>query len=141
MKKIRLNTFETNSSSTHSMVIAPEDEFSRWERGEVYYHDWKDKFATKEEILEELKNDIERYRGTTLATYLSYETPEERKEYAEEVLAYEYEEDFIEDTLRDFDWYTYDNYTDTYYLEVETTHYTTPGGENLTILCKYGYDG
>lgn len=33
MLNIRRNTFETNSSSTHSMVIAMKDDFDKWVNG------------------------------------------------------------------------------------------------------------
>jgi hypothetical protein len=53
--KIRPNTFETNSSSTHSMVIAPENEFQRWIRKEIYFHSWQDRFATIEEMFAKIR--------------------------------------------------------------------------------------
>ena len=139
--KIRPNTFETNSSSTHSMVIAPENEFSRWERGEIYYHDWKDRFATREEIFEEIKNEPENYKYSNLPQFLALETEEERKEYVENNLAFSDEIDFIDEELKEIGWVTYDQFVDDNYLEVETSSYTTPGGEKLSIVCKYGYDG
>ena len=37
MKTIRLGTFETNSSSTHSLNIATEEEFTRWKNEELLY--------------------------------------------------------------------------------------------------------
>ena len=37
MLQIRKNVFETNSSSTHSLVIATASEFDKWENGELYY--------------------------------------------------------------------------------------------------------
>lgn len=36
MKQIRLGVFETNSSSTHSMVIGTEDQIAKWEAGELF---------------------------------------------------------------------------------------------------------
>ena len=37
MIQIRKNVFETNSSSTHSLVMAVKSEFDKWEAGEYYY--------------------------------------------------------------------------------------------------------
>ena len=37
MIQIRKNVFETNSSSTHSLVMAVASEFDKWESGEYYY--------------------------------------------------------------------------------------------------------
>ena len=37
MIQIRKNVFETNSSSTHSLVMAVKSEFDKWELDEYYY--------------------------------------------------------------------------------------------------------
>ena len=37
MIQVRKNVFETNSSSTHSLVMAEKSEFDKWEKGEVLY--------------------------------------------------------------------------------------------------------
>ena len=47
MKTIRANIFETNSSSTHSMIILTEEEYNKLESGELYLND--DEVITKEE--------------------------------------------------------------------------------------------
>ena len=139
--KIRPNTFETNSSSTHSMVIAPENEFQRWMRKEIYFHSWQDRFATKEEIFEEVKSNPEKYKYSDLPQILAFETEEERAEYIKVTHGYNSAEDYIEVELYELDWLTYDQFVNDDYLEVETSSYTTPGGEKLSIVCKYGYDG
>ena len=36
MKTIRANTFETNSSSTHSLIILTEEEEQKLDSGELY---------------------------------------------------------------------------------------------------------
>lgn len=38
MLQIRRGVFETNSSSTHSITIAPKDEFDAWVAGDVYFN-------------------------------------------------------------------------------------------------------
>jgi hypothetical protein len=35
-RQIRRSIFETNSSSTHAIAIINDDDFQKWERGEVY---------------------------------------------------------------------------------------------------------
>lgn len=37
MRLIRRNTFETNSSSTHSITMCSESDFDKWKNGELYY--------------------------------------------------------------------------------------------------------
>lgn len=36
---IRFNTFETNSSSTHSMVVIPDEYYEDWNKNELFYLD------------------------------------------------------------------------------------------------------
>ena len=43
-KIIRFNTFETNSSSTHSLIIISEEEFEKFKKGETYFKIDIDKF-------------------------------------------------------------------------------------------------
>lgn len=53
MRQIRLGTFETNSSSTHSLVIGTPEQIEKWEAGELfinYYDDYATEFKTKEEL-------------------------------------------------------------------------------------------
>ena len=61
MKIIRLGVFETNSSSTHTMVIMSEEEYDKWRKGELLKYRWEDKFITKEENDEIIKRLVEDY--------------------------------------------------------------------------------
>ena len=65
MRQIRLGTFETNSSSTHSLVIGTPEQIEKWENGELfvnYCDDYATEFKTKEELdqmeVETKKRDI-----------------------------------------------------------------------------------
>lgn len=121
MIQIRENIFETNSSSTHSMVIAMESDFNKWEAGELLYYDgynekYRDhKFITKEEALE----------------IIQAEAPEATMETLDEYYGYDYD-------IWPFDLYCEDRCE---YLECEKETFTTPGGEKIRIMCHYGYDG
>lgn len=44
-KQIRRGTFETNSSSTHSISICTEDEFTKWKNGELLYDEETEEFV------------------------------------------------------------------------------------------------
>lgn len=55
MKQIRRSVFETNSSSVHSLTILPEDEFNKFQQGEMLWDACSDKLVTREEALEEIK--------------------------------------------------------------------------------------
>lgn len=56
---IRFNTFETNSSSTHSCIIVTDEELEKWRNGETYV-DWSGNFHTKEELLEEYNRELDK---------------------------------------------------------------------------------
>lgn len=49
MKTIRLGTFETNSSSTHSLNVATEEEYKRWENEELLYDEYNYIFVENNE--------------------------------------------------------------------------------------------
>lgn len=123
MVTIRRNTFETNSSSTHSMVICSEEEYKKWAKGELYASRWESGFKTKEEVIEEA-----------------------RKEYYEK---FDSEGNFIPDgeyeNVDEFlnDWHTewYDLNSWAGDLEYDENSYTSPSGDELVIVCRYGYDG
>lgn len=56
-RQIRRNTFESNSSSVHTITMCSGDEYERWERGELYYEKWDDCFVSKDDIKNEaIKN-------------------------------------------------------------------------------------
>ena len=63
MKTIRANTFETNSSSTHSMIILTEEEYDKLESGELYLNE--DEVITKEEA----KNIFLKYMNYHIIRY------------------------------------------------------------------------
>lgn len=37
MKQIRIGVFETNSSSTHTLVVCTDEELEKWKKGEMIY--------------------------------------------------------------------------------------------------------
>lgn len=123
MKVIRLGVFETNSSSTHTMVIMSEEEYDKWKKGELLKYRWEDKFITKEENDEIIKRLVEDYAK-------EYNIPVEDVDIDD--LKYEYDDDIA---------YTFEEYDDRMDLESDIEEYTTKSGEKLIIKCWYGYDG
>ena len=106
MRQVRFGTFETNSSSTHSLVIGTPEQIKKWEAGELfinYYDDYATEFKTKEEL-----DQME-----------------------------ETEESFYRDEWKNGE--EWDEATE--YLDHDSQIITTPGGEQLSIVCAYGRDG
>ena len=128
MKQIRRNVFETNSSSTHSLTMCMASDYDAWANGEVYFNDgwwhscdsiYKNKrFVTKEEAIDIFMHS--KYASKHDLTILN--------------------EDEVDDYLRDFEFYTYDNYQSEY-LEWFDSSYTTPSGEKVVCFGQFGYDG
>ena len=122
MKTIRANTFETNSSSTHSMIILTEEEYNKLESGELYLND--DEVITKEEA----KNIFLKYMN------------EDKYEYDNDL---SFEEN-IKNYLDEFEYYSgeypqsLENWKEEDELESDTNIYISPSGDKLRIICKYG---
>lgn len=129
MIQIRQGVFETNSSSTHSITIAPESDFNKWKNGEVYLNDdwWstsndpnKDKtFLTRDEAINLLRSN-KYYIGDEDLDGMGIEE--------------------LDEFLCEWNIYTFENYWDDY-LEYYETHYTTEHGDNIIVFGQYGYNG
>ena len=123
MKVIRLGVFETNSSSTHTMIIMPEEEYKKWESGELLRYRWDDKFITREENDRIVKELIKQYAKEHNISVDEVDVDDVYSYYDEDV-AY---------TLEEFD--------DRMNLENDIEIYTTKNGETIVIRCWYGYEG
>ena len=53
MKTIRYGTFETNSSSTHTLVMMSKAEYVKFKAGETYFLDYPESFVPKEKVEKE----------------------------------------------------------------------------------------
>lgn len=122
MRQIRRNVFETNSSSTHSIAFATKSEFEKWRNGELLYRDgWSEKsqFMTKDEAIAYAKSS--RYYNGELNDISTIDKEE------------------LYEILREYYIYDYDHWG--YDYEMDVSHYTTPGGEEIVAVCYYGYNG
>lgn len=75
MRQVRLATFETNSSSTHTLVIVSKEEFEKWKRGELYLED--SVMKTKDQVLLDNKKLIDTYNDGDVDEFIS----DERMDY------------------------------------------------------------
>lgn len=60
-RQVRFNVFETNSSSTHSLVLCTDDDYVKWANGEMFFDDYLNVLVSIEEINkdEKLKSQLE----------------------------------------------------------------------------------
>lgn len=129
-RQIRRGTFETNSSSTHSLTMCLKSEYDKWERGEVLlfkgsgwcYPDknkpQRNHFYTKEEALVFEKS--------------SKHAPSDDFNWNDE--------EAIMEMLHDNEWYDKDYYWDYYAGEYETFEdtLTIPSGDTVVSFGYYG---
>ena len=121
MRTIRIGTFETNSSSTHSITMCMESEFLKWKNGEMYWNRWNDELVPKETVEEEFLKEN---------TGISKEDSDFNDKLAE----------YLNDD--DKTYYTYEEFNDYDYIEYETfkSTYETPQGEKVVSFGYYGSD-
>ena len=128
MKTIRNNVFETNSSSTHNVSVFYTEDYEKFRNGELLYNPESDELITLEEGIEILlENLTEESKIKVLNDKLMY---------CEIIDSYTAELENIE--IPKF----YKELFDYYYNDLETdiNKFTTRSGENLIIMCRYGYN-
>lgn len=133
---IRLNTFETNSSTTHSMVVIPDEQWEAWESKQLYF--LRDDWGWRKDLLSE-NNNHEFFTKDFLLTSKTILNQEDFPARQEDEDDEDYEER-LEEFFRDNDIVNSDNWA-WEELEEDCHEYTTKSGDKVHILCRYGYDG
>lgn len=72
MKQIRYGVFETNSSSTHSLTICSDEEYKKFESGELVCSAWSDKLLPPDTFDDD--SDYYTFEGYFSGHYFDYET-------------------------------------------------------------------
>ena len=121
-RQIRRNVFETNSSSVHSLTMCSGEVYKKWENGEVLYWEEKNKFGTREEIIEEMKN-MKWRDGTPQYENVDWEN-----------------EDSVDDIFSDEGIKTCEKYFENDWYETYEEKYTTQNGEEVVAFGYYGHD-
>jgi hypothetical protein len=136
-RQIRRGVFESNSSSTHSLVICSEEEFDAWKNGELLFDCWQEEFVKGYELSKKEKEDAEEEYEYTKNEYqkdwndLSDEAKEKYyKKYADS-----------HDIFDGGDLKTYSEYMNDDYLESYRRHFTSKNGDKIVCFGRYGYDG
>lgn len=133
---IRREAWETNSSTTHSVVIMTAEQSKKWEEENSYYYSpsrWYDPFK-------ELPEDKKPVPGMF---YTQDEVIEfyrlQGYEYDPEAGDYDTDDENKDQFIREMgDFYGYNSWHDDEYLEFDSETYTTPSGEEIVVECKYG---
>ena len=150
MINIRHNIFETNSSSTHSITMCSEDEYTNWKKGLLWYCPETSEFYNEVERLNFLKLSVLRQRceynysvKPRTITYKTFTLPENMKlneflmPFLDDVSNNEAEE-YAEDTSSFEIPLTFDQYTDMLEYEDFESEYITKSGEKVIAFGYYG---
>lgn len=136
MIKVRQGVFETNSSSTHSIIIVEDDDYQAWKRGEKFFIEDTGKFVDKEEA-EKIKNEI---RFHYLKECIKNEEEKNRiiEAIQEDRLIEELDEIVKEEDL--IFPMNYDEFCnmENEYEEQDYNTYITKNGDKVHIFCSYG---
>lgn len=122
-RQIRRGVYETNSSSTHSLVMCSGEEYNKWCSGKLLFWVSKNKFGTKEDIIEELK-ELTRWDNSLMYPDVNWNDGS--------VVADIFDSEEIQ---------TSDEFFDDEYLETFEKTYITPNNEEVIAFGKYGYEG
>lgn len=137
-RQIRRGVFETNSSSTHSLVMCSKEEYDRWEKGELMFDRYNDVLVEmKIEITEQDKAKAKKdYENKKLKYW------KEWNQLSEEEVNEWYDKYVSEHNKIDrYRYKTYNEFFDDEYLESFEERYTTKNGEEIVAFGLYGYDG
>lgn len=135
-KQIRRGVFETNSSSTHSLTMCSEEEFEKWENGEILFDRWgSENFVSPKAMTDSQKNDAKEYYESTRDDF--QKEWDNLSETAKESYYTKYAK---EKGLIDEDAQTYEQYMRDNSLETFITKYTSKSGDKIVAFGKYGYD-
>ena len=132
MKTIRYNVFETNSSSTHSLIICTDDEFEKQKNDGCFYNTdtQKFEFTTDEDLLtEENLRGAENSYKSKQTIYMKNWDELSNATKAEYIRSYLY-------TYSSNDMLTYKDYQKDLEdaLTVRTATYVTEHGDKIKVL-------
>ncbi len=133
MLVVRRNTFETNSSSTHSLVMCSKDEYDLLEKNEAFLMD--DTVILKENLFKDFLEQKQWKRDKWLKyCQENNKNPESVDDLAEAIIN--------NDVFDTYEICTLEQYWDYYSEQYETfdESYTTKSGDKVIAFGYYGMD-
>ena len=136
MEKIRIGTFETNSSSVHTLTICDLDTYNKWKNGELLYDEYGDKFIAVDHTLSTDQRSFarEKYLYNMKYYWKTWDnlTEDEKNKW--------YKKYAIDMNIIPEDAKTYDDFFEDFYYEEYEKYYTTKNGDKIVCFGKYGND-
>lgn len=145
MIQIRHSTFETNSSSIHSLNICTRQEWDAWREGKLLYNPYEDEFIDNYLLSDEKKQSkLREYYDTKIKKDYYKDFNDLTKEELSKLMMSAVQARFIFQDLselEDNDYWTYDAFWDrNENLEGYSANYTSESGDKIVIFGEYGYD-
>lgn len=152
MRTIRFGTFETNSSSTHSITMCMKDDYKKFKNGKMYLYGEKlitpkekDLVIRKEIFKNQIETDWDNKTITFEGNIIKYKNYNDRERKIEDLCTQERLGSITKKAVNNFDEseigiYSYKQYEDDEYLEAFEEEYTTPNGDVIVAFGKYGND-
>lgn len=144
--QVRPGVFETNSSSTHTLNICTEDEYSAWENKQVFflkgYNDFgvKEGFYTKDEVsklIDERNLRIQKMIDEGKAE--KWDVPIDKDEVFKEITEYDWYNGYANSERIELGIFAVTDLSSD--LEFYDEHFTTPSGDKMVAFGEYGYNG
>lgn len=133
-RQVRFGVFETNSSSTHSLVICDKETFDKWKNGELLFDRWEEEFKEKYQLTNKDKERAKGYYNDNKNKFWKDWEDLGDEEKDEWYTKFAYENNLIDEDLVSYDDYGKD-------LEYFQEDYTTKSGDKIVVFGEYGYDG
>lgn len=136
MIKIRQSTFETNSSSTHTITIVSREEYKGWQAGEYLYDTWVDELIPARKLTEDEKQAaVSHYEEN----HTVWEKPfAELDEYGKAQVYGRWSAKLMDGVRHLLTEKQYDEWCADRGFETSFVNYTTKGGEEIVA---FGYGG
>lgn len=146
MIQVRNSCFETNSSSTHSLIICTKEEYEGWKEGKLLYDLYEDRFIdnyllSEEKKLSKLREYYDSIKKDFYKDFNDLSKEEIRKLSMQAVESGDMFSDV--DSLEDSDTgcYTYSGFWGrNNELEAYEEFYTSKSGDEIVIFGEYGYN-
>lgn len=136
MFKIRRNTFETNSSSTHSITMCSKCDYDRWCKENLYLCDIRD--WRREKLMEKFS----KLKNKNNMFFTKDEVKDILKFIDSDVDFDNMDNETFDEYASDSDFYSCDRYNEiSEDFEWFEDTYITEGGEEVIAFGYYGYDG
>ena len=134
-RQIRCGVFETNSSSTHSLVMCSKEDFEAWKRGEVLFQKWgSENFVSANKLSDydkkKASEDYDENKSEFQKDWKDLSDGSKQKYY----IQYAKERDIIDEDAE-----TYEQYMNESDLETFIQRYTSKNGDEIVAFGKYGY--